>query len=84
MYKIYLLESPKKFLKKIKNKKLLLKFAKVIENLKHDPTPTNSKKLIGVKGYRLRVGDYRILYTLEKTIKIVEIFKIGHRRDIYK
>ena len=44
------------------------------------------KKLKGEKEYmwRIRVGDYRVLYTIEDTIRIVEVRKIGHRRNIYK
>lgn len=44
------------------------------------------KKLEGKKEeiWRIRVGDYRIIYLIEDTIKIVEIRKIGHRKDIYE
>jgi len=34
--------------------------------------------------WRLRVGDYRIIYLIEDDIKIIEIRKIGHRKDVYK
>ena len=84
MYQLNLLESPKRFLEKIRDKKLLLKLVEAIENLTYNPTPINSKKLKGNLGYRVRIGDYRILYTIDKTIQIVEIYKIGHRRDIYR
>lgn len=84
MYQLNLLESPKKFLGKIKDKKLLFRLVKVIEDLKYNPFPQNSKKLKGNLGYRLRIGDYRILYTVDKVVKIIEIYMIGHRKDVYR
>ena len=35
-------------------------------------------------GYRKRFGDWRVLYTVETTIQILEMFKIGHRKDVYR
>ncbi len=84
MYQLNLLESPRKFLKSLRDRKLLLNLSHKREELKYSPFPINSKKLKDNLGYRLRAGDYRILYTVDKTIQIVEIYKIGHRRDIYR
>ena len=84
MYQLNLLEDPKKYLKRLKDKKLLFRLVKTIESLKYNPFPQNSKKLIGNLGYRLRVGDYRILYTVDKVIKIIEIYMIGHRKNVYR
>ncbi len=84
MYQLNLLESPKKVLGKIKDKKLLFRLVKAIESLKYNPFPENSKKLKGNVGYRLRIGDYRILYIVDKVVRIVEIYMIGHRKDIYR
>ena len=84
MYQLNLLEDPRKFLKNLRDRKLLLNLAHKIEELKYNPFPVNSKKLKENLGYRLRVGDYRILYTVDKIVQIIEIYKIGHRRDVYK
>lgn len=84
MYQLNLLENPRKFLKNLRDKKLLLNLSHKIEELKYNPFPLNSKKLKDNLGYRLRIGDHRILYTVDKTVQIIEIYKIGHRRDIYK
>ena len=84
MYQLNLLENPKKFLNKIKDKKLLLRLIEAIEELKYNPFPANSKKLKENIGYRLRVSDYRILYTVDRIIQIIEVYKIGHRKDIYR
>lgn len=57
-----------------------------IDGLKENPRPNGVKKLKSTDEnlYRIRVGDYRILYTIEDTIQIVDITKVGHRRYIYK
>ena len=56
-----------------------------IENLASDPyAPNNNvQALIGVAGYRLRVGDYRIIYSLEDTMRIMFVEKIASRGSIY-
>ena len=55
-----------------------------IDSLAMDPYPSGCKKLEGSeKEYRLRSGDYRIIYRIENEWLIVEVIRIGHRRDIY-
>ncbi|MBI3591159.1 MAG: type II toxin-antitoxin system RelE/ParE family toxin [Candidatus Melainabacteria bacterium] len=84
MYQLNLLEEPRKFLKKLKDRKLLLNLCHKIEELKYNPFPANSKKLKENLGYRIRIGDYRILYTVDKIVQVIEIYKIGHRKDVYR
>ena len=84
MYQLNLLENPKKFLKKLRDKKLLLDLCQKIEELKYNPFPQGSKKLKENLGYRLRIGDYRILYTVDLKNKVIDIYKIEHRKDIYR
>ena len=55
-----------------------------IKSLGDNPRPTWSKKLSGREEYRARQGNYRILYVIEDTIKIVQVTKVGHRRNIYE
>lgn len=55
-----------------------------LSDLQETPRPQHSKKLKGDLGYRVRVGDYRILYTIEDSVKIVGVYKVGHRRDVYR
>jgi mRNA interferase RelE/StbE len=52
--------------------------------LAKEPRPTGCKKLQGREGWRIRVGDYRVLYTIDDAQKTVEVVYIGHRRDIYR
>jgi len=49
---------------------------KVILSLSSNPRPHNSKKLTGKEGYRIRVGDYRILYTIDDETKTIVIYRI--------
>ncbi|MBK7686120.1 MAG: type II toxin-antitoxin system RelE/ParE family toxin [Rhodocyclaceae bacterium] len=55
-----------------------------IDSLCDDPRPPGCEKLSGQESYRLRQGNYRIVYSIEDQILVVEILKIGHRREIYR
>ncbi|MDP2734833.1 MAG: type II toxin-antitoxin system RelE/ParE family toxin [bacterium] len=50
------------------------------------PLPRGASKLKGreVEGWRVRVGDYRILYTIDEKKKMVMVYRIKHRRDAYR
>lgn len=61
-------------------KKILAKINALAEN----PRPSDSIKLSGGDKYRVRCGDYRILYAVEDKILIVYIVKVGHRREVYR
>ncbi len=52
--------------------------------LGENPRHTQSKKLKGTHFYRLRVGDYRIIYTIYDVTHKVNILAIGHRREVYR
>jgi mRNA interferase RelE/StbE len=56
-----------------------------IEGLAVNPRPHQAIKLAGAKDiYRLRVGRYRIVYTIDDQRKQVVIYRTGHRRDVYR
>jgi mRNA interferase RelE/StbE len=58
---------------------------KRIENLKTDPLPRQAIKLSGAEHlYRLRVGDYRVVYGIDKQTKQIVVHYIRHRRDVYR
>jgi len=67
-------------------KKTNEKIAQAIDALAQDPRPSGCKKLKGEEEYlwRIRIGDYRIIYSIEESIKIIDIRRIGHRRNIYE
>lgn len=55
-----------------------------ITSLSRDPRPPGSEKLSGHDRYRLRQGNYRILYEIQDLDLIVVVVKVGHRRDVYR
>ena len=55
-----------------------------IRALAADPRPPQSKKLSGEEKYRLRVGDYRVLYAIQDRQIIVTMVKVRHRKDAYR
>jgi mRNA interferase RelE/StbE len=52
--------------------------------LAEDPRPPSARALRGRPGYRVRVGDYRIIYTVIDDVLLVVVVTLGHRRDIYE
>ncbi|MEB3882058.1 type II toxin-antitoxin system RelE/ParE family toxin [Lyngbya sp. CCY1209] len=60
---------------------------RIIENLlqmREDPRLGNAIKMKNSQGYRLRIGDYRILYDIDDANQIVTIRRIAHRREVYR
>lgn len=56
-----------------------------IELLAEQPRPNGAKKLVGGEGeWRVRTGDYRIVYEIHDDVLLVLIVTVGHRRDIYR
>ena len=64
-------------------KKDVQRLLKRINGLADDPRPVGVEKLGGDEKYRIRQGNYRILYVIEDDIITVTIVKVGHRRDVY-
>ncbi len=61
-----------------------LKITKSLKSLETNPRPVGVKKLRGeINLYRIRIGDYRAIYTIAEKIKLVSVYKVGHRKDIY-
>jgi mRNA interferase RelE/StbE len=55
-----------------------------IEALAHDPRPAGARKLRGSRNlWRVRVGDYRIVYGLDDRQRVIDIVRVRHRRDAY-
>ena len=52
--------------------------------LAQDPRPPASRPLRGRPGYRVRVGEYRIIYTVADDVLLVVVVTLGHRRDVYE
>jgi len=57
---------------------------KKIDELKENPRGSQVKKLVGRPYYRLRVGDYRIIFDIQEQNLVILIIEIGHRKKVYK
>ena len=55
-----------------------------IRALAQNPRPSGCLKLRGREGWRIRVGDYRVIYEIEDEEQIVTVLQVGHRRDVYR
>ncbi|MBI3760683.1 MAG: type II toxin-antitoxin system RelE/ParE family toxin [Chloroflexi bacterium] len=83
-YKIIFKPSVEKDLRRL-SKSLVARVLEQIEKLKVDPLPRQSVKLaVGQQLYRLRVGEYRIIYAADKAAKRITIHYIRHRREVYR
>lgn len=82
-YKILIKESAVKELENIP-KKDLKRIIKRIQSLAQNPRPHGSQKLSTQDRYRIRQGEYRIIYSIQEKEFTVHIYKVGHRREIYR
>ena len=65
-------------------KKDVKRIISIIRSLAGCPRPAKSKKLAGQSRYRIRQGDYRILYSVGDKERSVWIVKVAHRKDVYR
>jgi mRNA interferase RelE/StbE len=83
----YRLEVKKRAIKELEklHPDIGLKLLASIESLAYNPKPRQSHKLSGsMDSYRLRVGDYRVLYQIDNNAKIITVYQVGHRREVYR
>lgn len=65
--------------------KLLMRFENLILGLYDAPRPHNSRKLSGGGSrWRIRTGNYRILYEIDEPRKVVKVYRIAHRKEVYR
>ena len=61
------------------------RMAQAIDGLASEPRPSGCKKLASKENlWRIRVGDYRVVYTIEDARRLVVVVTLGHRRDVYR
>ena len=82
----YKIEIKKSAAKEIENlpSVVLKRVVSHIQELVNDPRPLGCKKLSGDEKYRIRIGDYRILYEVEDEIVTVYVVKVAHRKEVYR
>lgn len=83
VYNIFFKDSVRKDLDSIP-KNDLQRIIERIGNLAEDPRPVGCEKLSGQEKYRVRQGNYRIIYSIQDTELTVWVVKVGHRREVYR
>ena len=84
-YTIQLKPAAARDLKRIKDQTVLRRISRAIDSLATNPRPTNAQALQGDGSIlQIRVGDYRILYTIEHAALVVLVIRVGRRREAYR
>jgi len=82
-YKIEIKKSAAKEISKLP-KVEVQRIVNKIQTLSEDPRPNGCKKLSGNEKYRIRIGVYRVLYSIMDEKLVIYIVKVGHRKEIYE
>ncbi len=83
-YKIEWKNSAYKELQKLP-RPMIVKVVAAVSDLANDPFPHRVKKLVGSEyTYRIRIGDYRVVYEVLENRLIIEIVRVRHRKDVYR
>jgi mRNA interferase RelE/StbE len=83
-YEVIITKSAQREIRKLTNNIIKLSI-ETIAKLGENPRPKGSIKLEGSSnGYRVRIGNYRIIYTIEDKIRIVQVESVKHRKDVYE
>jgi mRNA interferase RelE/StbE len=82
-YAVILRRSAEKELDRLTTK-LRQRIASKLLELENNPRPHGVQKLQGHDGYRIRVGDYRVLYLIDDKEETIEVLAVGHRREVYR
>jgi len=84
-YKILVKPSAKKEIDAVGQKKDRQRIVLRIQSLGENPRPSGCEKLAGhLDRYRVREGNYRILYSIDDEKLLVDVVKVGHRKDVYR
>jgi mRNA interferase RelE/StbE len=84
-YSLSIKPSAAKELQAISDKATLTRLIEKIKSLATQPRPLGSEKLAGRPNlYRIRQGNYRVIYSVDDETQIVDVVKVGHRGDVYR
>ena len=64
--------------------RMIQRINEAIAGLANEPRPVGAKKLMGIEVYRIRIGDYRILYTVNDESRLIIVYRVKHRREAYR
>lgn len=83
-YSIRWKSSAKKELKQL-DRQAIARIIAAVETLAETPYPPGSKKLRAAHHlWRIRIGDYRVIYSVDAGVLCIEVIKVGHRQSVYK
>ena len=84
-YRLTIKPSAAKELNAVSDAVTLARLIERINSLASLPRPSGSEKLAGRRNlYRIRQGSYRVIYSVDDQLRVVDILKVGHRRDVYR
>ena len=84
-YEVIILEPAAKTLETMRDRKLRARLTAAIDALQVEPRPPGSLKMSGMYDkYRIRVGNWRIIYTIADEQLIIAVIKVGPRKDVYR
>jgi mRNA interferase RelE/StbE len=84
-YSLTIKSSAAKELQGVSDKETLSRLIEKIKSLATQPRPPGSEKLAGRSNlYRVRQGNYRVIYFVDDQSRVVDVVKVGHRRDVYR
>jgi mRNA interferase RelE/StbE len=83
-YSLHWKRSAERDLRKLP-REVIVRLMELAESLRQAPFPVGSKKLTGMQNaYRVRSGDYRLIYEVRSNELIIQIVRVGHRREVYQ
>ena len=82
-WRVVFARSAEKELSKL-SRQMQIRVGRSLRSLETDPFPAAAKRLKGREEFRIRVGDDRILYTVEHKARLLTVSAIGHRREVYR
>jgi mRNA interferase RelE/StbE len=84
-YSLTIKSSAAKELQVISDKATLSRLIEKVKSLAAQPRPSGSEKLAGRQNlYRVRQGNYRVIYSVDDKSRVVDVVKVGHRGDVYR
>ena len=84
-YSVLIKTSATKELEAVEPRSVRTRIVFRIESLAENPRPRGSQKLAGdEERYRIRLGSYRVVYAIDDESRTVVVFKVGHRREVYR
>jgi len=84
-YKLFIKPSAAKEIEALGQKNVRQRIVNRIAGLASEPRPPGCEKLAGAEGrYRIRQGEFRIVYAVDDPTRTVEVVKVGHRREVYR